>query len=926
MLCLSKGRGLDSATRRGNVRITRQLKNNAVQFFDRLPLNIRLALALSLPIIVICWVTASNIIELRQSVTQLDRLNHHLALTVDAGQLVGELQNERGYSVLWLKSGNATFKARMEQSRRSTDTSLAHLRQKLAAIPNAYQQSAVYKNLSEIIRGLTKTSDVRAQIDQRSVNSDFIISFFTRPITAFNDQISRLSRDVTISRFARQLNAYFILNRLRELLGQERVLIGAALAEQQLTTARLRDLIYLTGRQQSLLVGLQNQTQFADAINLTAVATTFRRQLLQAEQPQRLLEQTRIENWYKQQSQLIEQVRQVETQIIANLTQQSAQQYAAARNELWRYATISPAALFISLLFAVLILRFVKRRMLLSDKVFNHSHDRITVSSADGNIVDVNPAFSRMTGYSKQEVLGKNPRFLQSGRQDKSFYKAMWERILRDGYWQGELWNRRKDGELYAEQSSISAIRDDHGNIQNFISISSDVTEKAQAHQQQLEYQAYHDALTGLPNVMLIRDRLEHAINLANRDNKRVVVASLDIDNFKRINEKFGHVIGDKAIECMAQRLNNLRRQGDTLGRVTGDEFNFILESAADMQVINTLLDRIRQQSALPMTIDGKTLEITASIGATVYPDDPHDADTLIRHATQALHLAKRKGRDQVNWFDAEREREQTQLTALIKALRQAMQDGELVLFYQPKVDMKKCRIVGVEALLRWQKPDGKLVPPRDFLPHIEQHSFSIEIGDYVIKQALAQMESWQRHGLQLPVSVNVSALQLLDNAFVDRLGTLLRDHPGIAPQTFEIEILESAAIGKINEAARVIERCKALGVSVSLDDFGTGYAALDYLKRLPAQTLKIDQSFVRDMRSDDTDMTIVKGIIGLAEAFNFGVIAEGVETPEQGRLLVELGCSIGQGYGIARPMPATDVSNWVARWECPPDWQFISE
>jgi diguanylate cyclase (GGDEF)-like protein/PAS domain S-box-containing protein len=901
----------------------RQIKTTMIRLFDQLPLYVRFGLAFLLPVLVIAWVTASNILQLSTSVSQIDRLKSNLALTVDAGQLVGNLQDERGYSVLRLKTGASAFGQRLQQSQQRTDTVLAALEQRLESTTPAHRQSATYKNLSEILRDLSQLKEIRSQITTATINSNEVIAFYSKPIAAFNQQISRLSRDVRVPEFARQLNAYFILNRLRELLGQERVLIANALAEQQLAAEGVKQLAYLTGRQQSLLVGLQNQTAFADKVNLNAMATSLRQQLLSTDNTQQLLANSQLQNWYQQQSELIEQVRQVEVQLISQLTNSAQQQYASASNELWRYAVISPLALIMSLLLAILILRFVKRRMLLSEKVFNHSHDRITVSDAEGNIVDVNPAFTRMTGFKKQEVLGKNPRFLQSGRQDKRFYKAMWTRILRDGFWQGELWNRRKDGELYAEQSSISVIRDNHGNIQNFIAISSDVTERAEAHQRELEHQAYHDALTGLPNVMLIRDRLEHAINLANRDNKRVVVASLDIDNFKKINDKFGHVIGDKTIECMAKRLNNLLRGGDTLGRVTGDEFIFVLEGNGNAASLNNLLERIREEASNPMRIDGRTIQITASIGVTAYPDDKHDADTLIRHATQALHLAKRKGRDQVNWFDAEREREQTQLTQLIKSLNNAMQNKQLVLFYQPKVDMKNCQIVGVEALLRWQKEDGEFVAPGEFLPYIESHPFSIEIGDYVIEQALTQLENWQQQKLQLPVSVNVSAVQLLDERFVETLAMHLRNHPSVDPAWFEIEILESAAIGKINEAARVIERCKALGVSVSLDDFGTGYAALDYLKRLPAQTLKIDQSFVRDMQSDDTDMTIVKGIIGLADAFGFGVIAEGVETPEQGRMLVELGCNIGQGYGIAKPMPADKVAHWVSTWKCPQDWRF---
>lgn len=905
------------------MRVLGKLSNRLTRKFDEQPLYVRFALAFTLPVLVIVWVSISNILELRQAAAQLSRLNSNLQIVVAAGQLVGALQQERGYSVLWLKSSEQRFSDKLQRSRMQTEQSLRLLQQQLSRSSPQNTHSVVYQNVQEVLRMLSGRVTLRQRLDARAVAENAVLEFFTAPIIAFNNQISRLSRDVTHPDFARQLNAYFILNRLRELLGQERVLIGSVLTERQLTAADVRELIYLTGRQRSLLIGLKNQTKKADALSLAAVGTGIRNQLLLEEPPNEVLKNTQVSTWFEQQTQLIEQVKNVENNLVTELTQSAAEHYSRAQNELWRYAIISPMALFASFILAGLIFRFVKRRLLLSDKVFTHSHDRITVTDAGGNIVDVNPAFTRMTGYSKQEVLGKNPRFLQSGQQDTAFYRAMWQGILADGFWQGQLWNRRKDGSLYAEQSSISAIRDHHGEIQNFIAVSSDVTERAIAHQRELEYQAYHDALTGLPNVMLIRDRLEHAIDLARRDDLRVVVAAFDIDDFKGINERFGHVVGDTIIELMAKRLRSLLRDEDTLGRVTGDEFIFIIEGGEQHADTDTLLERIREHTANPMTIKGRRIKVTASIGATAYPDDNHDADTLIRHASQALHIAKRKGRDQVNWFDAQQEREQTQLTQLIKSLRLAMVAGELVLHYQPKLNMRTGDFVGAEALLRWQKEDGKFVQPGDFLPYIEQHPFAIEIGNYVIESALSQLDQWQQSGLNVAVSVNVSAVQLLADDFVETLTAQLARHPNIDPCRLELEILESAAIGKIDAAARVIERCNAVGVHVSLDDFGTGYAALDYLKRLPAQTLKIDQSFVRDMGKDDADMTIVRGIIGLASAFGFNVIAEGVEKPEQGRMLVELGCDVGQGYGIARPMPADQLHSWISTWNCPPQWRF---
>ena len=561
-------------------------------------------------------------------------------------------------------------------------------------------------------------------------------------------------------------------------------------------------------------------------------------------------------------------------------------------------------------------------RLHLAASVFTHARESIMITDPDGSIIDVNATFTKITGYTRDEVRGQNPRLLKSGRQSTEFYRTMWSTILEAGYWVGEVWNRRKNGEVYAQILTISAVSDGDGVVKNYVALASDITPMKE-HQKQLERIAHFDALTGLPNRVLFADRLEQALLLSERRKRALSVVYLDLDGFKHVNDSYGHAVGDELLIAVSRRMKTALRDGDSLARFGGDEFVAILADLEHPNDCIPVLERLLEACAAPVLIHSErgqiNLHVSASIGATIYPTDGADADLLMRHADQAMYLAKQSGRSRYHLFDVAHDSAVRNRREQLEEIRGALERQEFCLHYQPKVDLRSGRVIGVEALIRWQHPQRGLLAPAEFLPLIETHSLSIALGDWVLANALRQMEAWQRRGLLLPMSVNVGALQLQQDNFASQLDALLARHPQVPRDNLELEILESSAMEDIGKVAQVINACQDLGVRFSLDDFGTGFSSLTYLKHLPAESLKIDRSFVRDMLSDADDRAIVNGVIGLARAFNRSVIAEGVESREQCDALQAMGCSLVQGFEIARPMPAAEVPDWVRLWEVRP-------
>jgi diguanylate cyclase (GGDEF)-like protein len=442
---------------------------------------------------------------------------------------------------------------------------------------------------------------------------------------------------------------------------------------------------------------------------------------------------------------------------------------------------------------------------------------------------------------------------------------------------------------------------------------------------EQLQHQALHDVLTNLPNRVLLADRLSQSMVQSQRHHNLLAVVFLDLDGFKEVNDTYGHDLGDELLIIASLRMKEALREGDSLARIGGDEFVAVLADLTTVEDCEPILDRLLLAASESVKVGNVELNISASIGVTLYPQDNVSADQLMRHADQAMYVAKESGKNRYHLFDrAEGDAIKVQRDNL-EDIRTALDNHQFVLYYQPKVNMRTGSVIGAEALIRWEHPERGLLSPLEFLPLIENNSMMIELGEWVIDSALTQISQWQLMKLNIPLStsVNIAAIQLQQTNFVNRLKTLLADHPDVPPRYLGLEVLETSALEDVQHVSIIMDACIELGVNFALDDFGTGYSSLTHLRRLPANLIKIDQTFVRDMLIDVDDLAIVEGVIALAKSFKRDVIAEGVETVEHGTSLLKIGCELAQGYGIARPMPASDIPNWINEWKPDASWQI---
>ena len=560
----------------------------------------------------------------------------------------------------------------------------------------------------------------------------------------------------------------------------------------------------------------------------------------------------------------------------------------------------------------------------LHDAAFLNAHEGMTLTDLNGTIIDVNPAFTRITGYARSEAIGRNPRVLKSGRHDQNFYMAMWKSIQETGNWRGEIWNRGKFGDVYPELLSISAVCGDDGVVTNYVAVFSDIS-RIKEQEKQLTEMAYYDALTGLPNRVLLADRIAHAMPLTRRNQNMMAICYLDLDGFKPINDTWGHDIGDLVLISMAERFQACLRGGDTVARLGGDEFVLLLVNLNAISECEAAVVRILAAVAEPLLVTPQPVSLSASIGVSLYPQDDSDADALMRHADQAMYRAKQSGKNGFHLFDPVLDTALQQKNNHVEQVRAAFAAGQFLLHYQPQVELRSGKVQGVEALIRWQHPDTGLLLPGRFLPMIESDPLMLEITHWVIEQALQQVQCWQAQGMDLGVSVNIPGVALQHPDFVQDLGELLSRYPEGRHQ-LKMEVLETTALTDLVRVSRVIEECRDMGICFVLDDFGTGYSSLTYLKRLPVTTVKIDQSFVSELLIDANNLSIVQAVLWLSRAFQREVVAEGIESVAQGRLLLQIGCRLGQGYAIARPMPPEELPAWVASWQPYPEWQDVGE
>jgi diguanylate cyclase (GGDEF)-like protein/PAS domain S-box-containing protein len=535
-----------------------------------------------------------------------------------------------------------------------------------------------------------------------------------------------------------------------------------------------------------------------------------------------------------------------------------------------------------------------------------HSSSMVIVTDTNGLIEYCNPAFCAVTGYDKSEVLGKKTSILRSGYCPQETYRDLWQRIGSGQPWHGEFIDRKKDGEAYWCLEYIAPIKDEAGAIINYVAISHDISELKHS-QETIRRLAFYDPLTALPNRTLFNERIGQTLLRAKRNNSLFALMYVDLDRFKNINDTLGHFVGDKLLILAGQRLRKQLREEDVVARLGGDEFAIVLSDIQHIESIANVAESISSAMNQPFKVDGFELFATASIGISVYPMDHCEIDQLTRMADTALYSAKDKGRNKFEFYSELSNQLSVERLTLEMDLRYAAQRGELMVYYQPKFDLAHERIVGLEALLRWNHPRYHFIPPVQFIPVAEETGLIIQLGEWVLREVCQQINAWAKMGIHWPVAINLSARQLREAKLFDNLDNILAE-TGVDPRQLEFEITESMIMGNPEKALSILHSLKARGISLSIDDFGTGYSSLSYLKRFPVDTLKIDMSFVHDITTDKDSASIVKAVISLAHSLGLKVIAEGVESREQADYLRTKECDEVQGYYYGTPLPAGEL------------------
>lgn len=540
----------------------------------------------------------------------------------------------------------------------------------------------------------------------------------------------------------------------------------------------------------------------------------------------------------------------------------------------------------------------------LTKKLFDNSMEGIVLTDHNLRILQINKTFTEVTGHEFADVAGKTPSILQSGQHGEDFYKAMWEALKSTGIWQGQIFNRRKNGEIYPEWLSIYSIKNNNGDVINYIGLFSDLTEKKMT-QNHIHQLAHYDPLTNLPNRLLFMERLKQSIVMARRKESSLAVFFLDLDGFKKINDSMGHASGDLLLQEVALRLRKYMRESDTVSRLGGDEFTVIIDGYNHLSDIIIIANKILKELALEVKLQERSVYITASIGISIYPDDGHDMGELIKNADTSMYAAKEKGKNRYEFYDLEMNRKILERLSLESYIHSAYNKEEFIVYYQPKINLHNHSIEGAEALIRWNHPSLGFIQPSKFIPLAEEIGMITSIGEWVLRQVCRDLKKWKEHKLKnIKVSVNLSTLQFRDKNLVKTLTTIILEE-GVSVDSLEIEITEGMLMRDVQESIKMMKELKDMGLSLSIDDFGTGYSSLKYLKEFPIDTLKIDKSFIDEIPHNENNGMIVKSIIDLAHNLGMDVIAEGVEKREQIEFLMQNGCQKVQGFYFSQAIDA---------------------
>jgi diguanylate cyclase (GGDEF)-like protein/PAS domain S-box-containing protein len=554
-----------------------------------------------------------------------------------------------------------------------------------------------------------------------------------------------------------------------------------------------------------------------------------------------------------------------------------------------------------------------EEKLRLAALALENAAEGVMISDEHRRILSANKAFTRITGYSADEIIGRESDFLRSGEHDQAFYDALWVEVKATGAWQGEVWRRRKDGGIYPEWRSISAVRSSAGDITHFVSVFSDISQAKQT-QERLHFLAHHDALTGLPNRVLFIDRVQEALSRAHRRGAVAAVLFIDLDRFKDVNDSLGHGVGDQLLQAVTARLRGSVRETDTVARLGGDEFTLLAEELAEPQHASRIAQTVLAALSQPFVLGDHEVFVSGSIGISCYPQDGNDPHALLKNADAAMYKAKEQGRNNFQFFSAEMNSRAMEKLVMTNKLRAALEREEFLLHYQPIVDLASERVNALEALVRWQHPTDGLVPPGQFIPLAEDSGLIVPIGDWVLRSACAQMKAWSDAGIApRRIAVNLSARQFRQKDLVERIKSILRE-TGLRARQLELEITESMVMADPAEAEKVLQELHDAGISLAIDDFGTGYSSLSYLKRFPIDFLKIDRSFVRDIPHSNDDVAIARAIIAMAKSLGLRVIAEGVENDAQRAFLDMEGCEEIQGYLVGKPVDAGETERLLRR------------
>ncbi|GAB1393931.1 hypothetical protein MASR1M60_20950 [Rhodocyclaceae bacterium] len=838
------------------------------------------------------------------------------SLTVN--RVIHELQKERGLSSGLLSSRGRYFDAILPEQRSTTDTAIAELR---ALVDQSFEPNEILaRALRSILPSFDQLYDLRQRISALSISRDAAVDRYSLLIESlFEPQLMTMSIG-RVGWIYRQQMAYLFFLQAKEMAGQERALLTAMLSANDygamrmmvyyrikaVEAARLEKFVQLA--EENVL----DEYRTMDATPYVSAAEKIRRRVAavgaSGRPPDHPMPAAGV--WFDLATKRIDAMSAFEKRLSDNLLSSSGQLEEQAHQDL----LINTLAVLISLVLAGGLLtriwrgkEYAEKNLHLAQAVFDNSVEAIIIADANANIVEVNSAFTRITGYTRDEVLGQNPRIMKSGRHDSGFYHGMWLKIGATGSWEGEIWNRRKNGDIYPALLSIVAVYDDKESLVNFIAMTVDLS-KYKETEALLEQLRTFDPLTGLPNRDAWHSTVDQAIVNARRNGSRFTVLDIGLDRFRLINESLGHASGDQVLVAAADNLKNLLRRHDIAARTGGDRFSILLTDMDDASSISTFCERILAAFSRPIEIPGNPLSLSVSIGVALYPGDGEDTRTLLRNAESALHGAKEDGRACYTFYRREMNAAGAQLLVLERLLRQALDNGEFAVAYQPQVDAQTKRLIGVEALLRWKNPQLGNVSPVQFIPIAEATGLIVPIGEWVLRESCQQASRWRQElGLEITVAVNLSARQFRREDLMTTVQLAL-DDSRLPAHLLELEITEGLLMADPSGAAVIMDGLRHMGLKVALDDFGTGYSSLAYLKNFPLDRLKLDRAFVKDLPDNESDKAIARAVIALGHNLGLQTLAEGVETPAQGDFLAAAGCEVFQGYLYGKPMPAGEL------------------